>query len=140
VLDVLALDLGGLDDFDVAIEQELADQGVEPGDLRSVVVTRFALTGDPDLGFLSSMAVYVSADGVPEIEVARTGDVPDGATSVELAPTGADLTEAVTAGAMRFRIEAAGDAPRDDTVVTAAVAAEVEATPKGACNAASRGD
>src|SRR5690349_2351297 len=47
------LDLGELDDFDLTVEQELADQGVEPGDLRSVELTRFTLTGDPDLGFLA---------------------------------------------------------------------------------------
>jgi hypothetical protein len=34
-----AIDLGGLDDFDVTIEQELADQGVDPGDLRSVTLS-----------------------------------------------------------------------------------------------------
>lgn len=132
------LDLGELDDFDVSVEQELADQGVEPGDLRSVELTGFTLSGDPDLGFLSAMTVYVSADGVAERRVASVGDVPDGARTAELALSDVDLADAVQAGGLRFRVDASGDAPADDTVVTATITAEVTATPKGACRASRR--
>ncbi|MCA9489279.1 MAG: hypothetical protein KC621_05135 [Myxococcales bacterium] len=132
------LDLGELDDFDVAVEEELADQGVEPGDLRSVELLSFTLTGDPDLGFLAGMKVFVSADGVPEVEVASLGDVPNGQTTASLTLAAVDLADAVQAGGLRFRVEASGDPPEDDTLVTADVSAEVVATPKGACNAAKR--
>jgi hypothetical protein len=131
------LDLGGLDDFDLAIEQSLADQGVEPGDLRSVEILTFTLTADPDLGFLSSMEVWVAAEGIAEFRVASIGDVARGETTAELALDPVDLAEAVQAGGMRFRVDVSGDLPEDDTVVTAAIVAEVVATPRGACNAAS---
>lgn len=132
------LDLGDLDDFDLTVEQELADQGVEPGDLRSVVLTSFVLRGDPDLGFLSGLEVSVSADGVAPVVVARTGDVPDGVTEVALELPEADLADAITAGGLRFTIDASGEPPADDTVVSAHVVAEVEATAQGACRAAGR--
>ncbi|MCB9687557.1 MAG: hypothetical protein H6738_16550 [Alphaproteobacteria bacterium] len=132
------LDLGDLDDFDVSVEEELADQGVEPGDLRSVELLSFTLTGDPDLGFLAGMKVFVSADGLAEVEVASLGDVPDGQTTAELTLAPVDLADAVQAGGLRFRVAASGDPPEEDTLVTAEVVAEVVATPKGACNAAKR--
>jgi hypothetical protein len=132
------LDLGALDDFDLTVEEALADQGVEPGDLRSVTLTAFVLRGDPDLGFLSGLEVSVSADGVAPVVVATTGDVPDGATEVALDLPAVDLADAITAGGLRFSIAASGDLPVDDTAITARVGAEVVATPQGACRAAGR--
>jgi hypothetical protein len=131
-----ALELGGLDDFDVTVEQELEDQDVEPGDLRSVRLTQLTLTGDPELGFLSGLDVYVSADGLEEVLVATIDDVPDGQTTAELRLLDANLADAVIAGGMTFRLEASGEAPEVDTTVDAFVAVEVEATAKGACRAA----
>lgn len=131
------LDLGDLDDFDLTVEQELADQGVEPGDLRSVTLTSFVLRGDPDLGFLSGLEVSVSAEGIAPFVVARTGDVAPGTTEVALELPDADLAEAITVGGLRFTIDASGEPPADDTVVSAHVVAEVVATPQGACRAAS---
>lgn len=133
------LDLGELDDFDVSVEQELADQGVEPGDLRSVTLTAVELHGDPDLGFLRGMQVYVSADGLPEVLVATLGDVAAGVTDASLELPEQDLADHVVAGGLRFRVDASGDAPRDDTVVDVDVVAEVVATPRGACRAAGGG-
>ncbi len=130
------VDLGGLDDFDVAVSEELADQGVEPGDLREVRLTRFELTGEPDLGFLRALDVYASADGVAEVLLASVGDVPDGEAVAALRLEDVDLAPLVVAGGMRFRIAASGEAPEEDTDVVASVAAEVVATPQGACNAA----
>ena len=130
-----AVDLGGLDSFDVTIEQEMADQGVEPGDLTSVTLTVVTLHADPDLAFLTSIDIYVSADGVDEILVARGSSFPAGQYTVSLDVNGADLTDAVVAGGMSFRVDASGHPPSQDTDIDVHVEAEVEATAQGACNA-----
>lgn len=130
------LDLAGFDGLEVAIEQEMADQGVEPGDLREVVLAELSLSAEPDLAFLESIAIYVEADGVPEVLVAESRSFPAGQTRVSLETTGEDLTEHVVAGAMSFRVEAEGRAPEDDTDITVDLAVRIEATAKGACNAA----
>jgi hypothetical protein len=132
------IDLGGLDDMDVSIEQELADQGAEPGDLKSIELTRFDLHGDPDLGFLTSLDVYVRANGIPEALVASTGDVPAGQTDVSLDLEPIDLADQVIAGGLVFRIDAHGKPPAEETDIVADVSAEVSATAKGACNASKR--
>lgn len=129
------LDLGGLDDFDLTIEQALADQGVEPGDLRSVVLTELSLHGEPDLGFVTKLDVYLSADGVPEFLLATLGDVAPGQTDATFTLTDVDLAEAVQAGGMQFRVDATGELPAEDTAIDAHILAEVEATAQGACNA-----
>lgn len=132
------VDLGGLDDFELTVEESLADQGVEPGDLKSVTLTTFSLHGDPDLGFLRGLDVYVSADGVEPLLVATIGDVPDGTTDVDLELPEAELAPAIEASGLAFRVDAAGEPPADDTTITAHLVAEVVATPQGACNAAQR--
>jgi len=130
------LDLEGLDDFDVTIEQEMADQGVEPGDLDSVTLTELTLDAD-DLSFVSSMVVLVSADGVAEVSVASAEDFSSSPVSFEM--TGANLADHVVAGGMRFRVEASGSAPAEDTDIDVHVEVRVEATTQGACNAAEKG-
>lgn len=129
-----ALDFTGLNEFDVTIEQEMADQGVEPGDLESVTLTTLSLAAEPDLSFLISMDVYVGATGVDEVLVASAADFPEGQSTVELTPTGANLAAAVVAGDMKFRVEASGSAPVEDTEVDIFVEVEVTGTPQGACN------
>ena len=134
-----ALDFSGLDDFDVTIEQQLEDEGVEPGDLRSVVVTTLRLSAEPDLAFLEQLDVYVSAEGVPEVLVATGATFPAGTSAVDLDLTGADLTDAVIAGSMAFRVTASGSPPVDDTDITVLVAVEIDATAQGTCRAAADG-
>lgn len=133
-----ALDFSGLNDFDVTIEQRMADQGVEPGDLESVLLTRLDLSASPDLSFLESLEVYVSAEGVDEVLVAHSEAFPEGQETVALELTDADLVDHVVAGDMRFRVEARGSAPVDDTEVKVLVEVDVQATSQGACNAAKR--
>lgn len=133
-----ALDFTGLDDFDVAIEQKLQDQGVEPGDLDTVTLSVLRLSADPDLSFLSRMDIYVSAPGVDEVLVASGDSFPEGQSSVDLAVTGANLADAVAAGGITFRVDASGSAPVDDTDVDVYVKADVEATVQGACNSTKR--
>jgi hypothetical protein len=130
------LDLGGLDDFDITIEQEMADQGVEPGDLESVTLTELTLSA-PDLSFVSSMEVYVSADGVAEVLVASAEDFASSPVTFDM--SGANLADHVVAGGMLFRVDAAGGAPAEDTDIDVHVEVRVEATTQGACNAAKEG-
>ena len=133
------LDLGGLDDLDVTIEQEMADQGVEPGDLEAVTVDVLTLAADPDLHFLTSIDVYARADGFDEVLVASGREFPAGEGKVELETTGVNLADAVVAGGMTFRVDAAGDPPAEDTDIDVHVEVTVEATAQGACNRAKAG-
>jgi hypothetical protein len=136
VLEVL--DLAGLEGMDVSIEQQMADQGVEPGDLRVVELTQLVLSAEPDLSFLDRIEIYVEADGVEEVLVAEGSSFPEGQNRVELTLTGENFADHVAATGMSFRVDAEGRAPEDDTDVTVDVAVLVEATPKGACNATRR--
>lgn len=131
-----ALDFTGLDDFDVAIDQELADQGVAEGDLRSVVLTKLELVSEPDLSYISSMDVYVQANGIDPVLVASGESFPAGQSTVALDLTGEDLTDLVVAGGMSFTANVSGKPPSTDRKITVNVAVQVEATAQGACNAA----
>lgn len=131
-----SVELVGLTDFEVAVSDALADQGVDEGDVRSVRLTAFTLAGAPDLGFLDSLSVSVEATGFPRTRVAWADGFADGATEVALTLDDVDLAEAVVAGDLVWTVEATGEAPVDDTTLDAFVAAEVIATPQGACRAA----
>ena len=67
VLDTLAIT--GLSDMDVAVAQELENQGVAEDDVNSIRLASFTLStpDGEDLSFLDSFAVYVSADGLDEV-------------------------------------------------------------------------
>ena len=67
-----------IDDFDVAIDQQLADQGADPADLVSVTVTRIHLHADPDLSFLTRLDVYDGAEGMDDVLVADGTEFPEG--------------------------------------------------------------
>lgn len=131
------LSLGTLDDLDLSISEEMADQGVEPGDLEEVVLTDLVLSADQSLGFISRLDVYVSGDGVAPVLVA-SGDQFD-ATTVALDTTGVDLTDIVVAGGMAFTVEASGNAPEDDVDIDVDVVVSVTATAQGACNYTKKG-
>ena len=131
-----ALDFTGLDDFQTSIDGELADQGVEQGDLKHVQLIAFELQAEPDLAFVERLDVYVSADGVDEVRVASGEGFEPGQTEIALQLDGAELVEHVVAGGLRFRAEATGSAPVDDTALTTRVVVAVEATAQGACNQA----
>lgn len=130
------LNLGMLDDFDLTIEQEMEDQGVAPGDVSSIAVTALTLRADPDLSFLDHLEVRVSGEGVDPVVVATADAFPEGQPEVALALTGEEIQEAVVAGGLRFEVDAAGEAPADDTDVDVHVEVTVVATTQGACAAA----
>lgn len=132
------LSLGTLDDLDLSISQEMADQGVEPGDLEEVVLTDLVLSSEQNLGFISHLDVYVKGDGIDPVLVA-TGDNFDG-TEIALDTTEADLTDIVVAGGMAFTVDASGNAPEEDTDIAVDVVVSITATAQGACNYAERQD
>jgi hypothetical protein len=126
LLDVLSF--SGLDDFNVDVQSAMQDQGVEDGDVSSVRITSFTLSGSPgDLSFLEDFAVYISAPDVDEVLVASGDSVPD-----------VDLTPYVVADESSFRVVANGSAPADDVDVTAAFNVEIVATAQGACRTLSQ--
>ncbi len=137
LLDVLSF--SGLDDFNVDVQSAMQDQGVEDGDVSSVRITSFTLSGSPgDLSFLEDFAVYLSAPDVDEVLVASGDSFPEGHLVVELAVPDVDLTPYVVADESSFRVVANGSAPADDVDVTAAFNVEIVATAQGACRTLSQ--
>lgn len=137
LLDVLSF--SGLDDFNVDVQSAMQDQGVEDGDVSSVRITSFTLTGSPgDLSFLDDFSVYLSAPGLDEVLVASGDAFPEGHLVVELSVPDVDLTPYVVADESSFRVVANGSAPADDVDVTAAFTVEIVATTQGACRSLSQ--
>lgn len=144
VLDALLGELG-LDDLaavDYTAAQELENQGVEPGDLRAVHLTRFrvAVVSPPEatLSFLDAVSVFVEAPDLDRIQVAAAVSIEDGATEVELEVEDVDLVDYVVSQRMTLSTSVTGTRPDVDTRIRADVVLDVEATVAGACKAARR--
>lgn len=135
-----ALTLGGFDDLSVNIEQELANQGVAPGDIDTVYVVELTLStpDGADLAFLDTLDIYVESPGIDKVRIAHQDDFPEGVTTVEMAIDGVDLTEFVVAESMTITTEASGSLPEDDTTIDVFMAIDVTATVSGAINQADR--
>lgn len=136
ILDLI--EFAGFSDFDVVVEEELANQGVEEGEIREAYLTAFTLStpdGD-DLSFVDTFAVYVEAEGQPRTRIAHQEAFPEGEPVVELTLDDVDLAPFIVAPSMTITTEVTGGPPVDDTTVDADIALEVVATAKGACNAA----
>lgn len=135
-----AFDLGGFDDLDVSIDQELANQGVAEGDVSEVRLAQLTLsTPDAaDLSFLTSISVYIESPGVEKVRIAHLEDFPAGVASVDLELDDVDIKDHVIAASLSITTDASGTAPSEDTTIEAFIAIDVEATAQGACNAASR--
>ena len=137
-LGVLAIT--GFDDLSVAVDQELANQGVAPGDIASVYLTALTLStpdGD-DLAFLESLTFLVESPGLPSVRIAYADAFPEGVTSLPLKLEGVDLTAYVVAESMTITTVAEGTLPEEDTTVDADMTLAIEATAQGACNQAER--
>jgi hypothetical protein len=133
-----AFNLGGFDDLDVSIDQQLANQGVAKGDVSSVRLDQLTLStpdGD-DLSFISSIDVFIESPGVDKTRIAHLDDFPEGQKSVDLELDDVDLVDYVVADSLTISTEASGSAPENDTEIDAYIALDVEATAQGACNAA----
>ena len=143
VLDALLGDLGlsELAAVDYTDATELENQGVEPGDLRHVHLARFRLVAvDPPgatLDFLDRVELYVEAPSLPRVRIAAA-DVADGSTEVDLETDDVDLVRYVTSRSMTLSTEVSGSRPSRDTTLSADLVLDIEATARGACNAARR--
>lgn len=128
------LDFTGLDDFDVDVQNAMADQDVEPGDLKSVSLTAFTLSADPgDLAFLDSFEVTIVATGVDQATIATGTEFPEGEPVVQLDLVDLDLTPYIVASDASIGVVASGSAPEDDVDVRADYTVQITATPRGAC-------
>ena len=125
-------------DLDITDSQELANQGVQPGDITDVYFKAFTLTatapGGADLSFIDSLEFYVEADGLDRVLVASQDDFPAGQASVDLNLENVDLTAYVVSESMDLTTEVRGGRPPADTTVLAEFAIDVGATAQGACN------
>ena len=142
LLDDLVGDLG-LDDFldmDITASSELQHQGVERGDITSVVLTLFELEvlspDGGDLSFLSSVELFVEALDLPEVGVASASDFPVGETRVLFELDDVDLTDYVASRSMTLSIDISGHRQDEDTEIRAHFTLDVGVTTQGACNAA----
>ena len=131
------LQLAGWDGLSVTVADELANQGVEKGDLVSAELTALVLSSpDGELDFLTRIDVYVESPGVEKVRLAYADEVPDGATTLDLTLEEVDLAPYIEAESLAITTSVEGVAPVEDTTVDADLALTVTATPRGACNAA----
>ena len=128
-----SLDFGGLDDFDVSVEQKLADQGVEPGDLTGLNLTAIEMRSpDGSLDFIDTLQVKVGAKGIAPFLVAFGSDFSGSTGSLTLEEV--DLVESIVAGGVYFQVDATGEPPAEDTTIKLRVDAEGWASAQGAAS------
>ncbi|MED5374688.1 MAG: hypothetical protein VX899_26960 [Myxococcota bacterium] len=131
----------GFDEFvtmDLTESSELANQGVEPGDVQEVTLTSFSLTAlepeDADLSFIDSMDVTVEGPDLPLEIMATADDFPEGQASVEFELTQVDITDYVTSERMSIGTDVSAHRPEQDTLVEAAFTVSVRVTAQGVRN------
>jgi hypothetical protein len=121
--------------MDISEAEELQNQGVEPGDIEDVRFTLFSLEetapSGGDLSFLGSMTLSASADGLPEVVVARADAFPAGEDLVEFDLPDVDLTPYVVSRSMDLVTDVNGHRPDEDTTVVAHYALKVGVTGQG---------
>lgn len=123
--------------MDLTESQELANQGVEPGDITEAELVDFVLTvtdpPDGDLSFLDEMEIWVEAPDLPRVRVALQQDFPAGVAEVAFDLEDVDLAPYVVSQSMTFDTEVRGRRPERATTVRADVAVRVGVTGQGAC-------
>lgn len=125
-------------DMDLMASSELRNQGVEPGDVREVVVTGLELEvtapDGGDLSFIDTLAFFVEADGMRE-RIAFQDDFPVGVSVVEMQVDNVDIADFVVAQSMDIVTEVTAGRPSADTDIVARIDIAVGVTAQGACNA-----
>jgi hypothetical protein len=140
LVEVLVSDLGFGDfvSMDLTASEELRNQGVAPGDVEDVRLTLFELEAtEPDgadLSFLTSMEVWVEAEGLEARMIASANAFPEGESLVSFTLEDVDLTDYVASQAMTITTEVEGRRPEVDTTVVARLEVAVGVTRQGACN------
>lgn len=101
------------------------EEQMKNNDTRSDLVEEIKITGidmvviNPQGGnfdFLKSINVYISAEGLPEKEVAWKTSVPDGLTRLQLDYTGDNLKDYVAKNTIKFRVKTVTDKSVTQTI------------------------
>ncbi len=134
------LGFDGFTEMNIVESEELANQGVSPGDIEEAQIVHFSLTveapEDGDLSFIESMDIFVESEGLPTELVAAQTDF--AASMVEFNLVGVDLTEYIISESVTITTDVSGTLPADDTTVRADITLSVGVTAQGAKNAASQ--
>ena len=132
----------GFTDMQISQSEVLQNQGVSPGDITTVFLTEFTIEvvepQDQDLSFLSSVAVYVEADGLDKQLVALSDEFPEGESQVSFAIENVDLAPYVVADSMSLTTDVEGSLPSEEVTLNALFALDVGVTQQGACRAISQ--
>lgn len=100
-------------DVETNSEQTFAVNDTRKDKIESIVLTDLDLTiitpDSEDFSFLKSIAVYMSASGLPEIELAYKDVIPDTATQLIMDTSGEDLQEYIKKDEFNIRISAVTD-------------------------------
>ena len=130
-----SLGYGDFANMNLVESEELRNQGVQPGDIKDVVLESFELEATApdgsDLSFLDSVELLASADDLDTVLVASATSFPEGQAKVVFDTTDVDLTEHVVSEAMSFTPDIVGHQPPDDTDVTARFTVAVGVTGQG---------
>lgn len=133
---------GLVGDVTVDSTADVDNQGLDPGDVKSIRLRRVSLHVDPagtDLAYVNEMDVYVSAPGEPEALVAQQDRFPEGQRDVALQVTGVNLRDYATAPQMELRLRARlARCPGEDQGLLVHTTFEVRATPQGLLHGAKR--
>ena len=137
-----ALGFDGFTEMDISQSQALVNQGVQPGDIETAIVTSFTLSAiDPDgadLSFISSLEIWVEAPDLDPVLVASQTDFPEGVSVIDFDLEDVDLVDYVVSDSMNITTEATGSVPADTVTIQADATFEIGVTAQGACNAISQ--
>lgn len=137
------LGFGAFNDIDVTDSEELANQGVEPGDIDGVYLmaldVRIVSPDGADFDFVDTLEFDVVAPGLPAVLLASSRPIEDGATRIEFDIEDIDLTDYATSTSMTFNSRIRGRRPSQDVTVEASYVLDVGVTQQG-CNKAVRGE
>jgi hypothetical protein len=138
------LGFDGFTQMNIVDAQELANQGVEPGDIQEVFLSALELTAlspdGSDLSFIESLDVYVESPNLPEVLVASQNNFPAGQAFVTFDLEDVDLTEYVVSESLTLFTDVTGNQPAEDTKVQAYVALDIRVTARGVINQARSDD
>ena len=136
------LGFDGFTEMDISQSQALVNQGVQPGDIETAIVTSFTLSAvdpdDADLSFISSLEIWVEAPDLEPVLVASQIEFPEGVSVVEFDLEDVDLVDYVVSDSMNITTEATGTVPSDTITIKADATFEIGVTAQGACNAISQ--
>ena len=134
------LGFDGFTEMNIVESEELANQGVSPGDIEQAQVAYFALTveepADGDLSFINAMDIFVESDGLPTEMVASQSDFSSNVVVFEL--NDLDLTEYIISESVTITTDVNGSLPSENTTVRADITISVGVTAQGAKNAAAQ--